>query len=160
MTASFKQSVATSILTVTMNPAKPVAGKPLTIVATMTEAPAADVKARTQAQTLASMTKAAAAAVAGGNVTFSDNGKVLSSTPLGSNGQASVSLTQGLTEGAHTIVASYDGDASHAAVQVTAQLQVSSATDGTPLAVPTLSQWALVLLGLLLMYGVWGLRRK
>lgn len=160
VTASFKQSVATSILTVTMNPAKPVAGKPLTIVATMTEAPAADVKARTQAQTLASMTKAAAAAVASGNVTFSDNGKVLSSTPLGSNGQASVSLTQGLTEGAHTIVASYDGDASHAAVQVTAQLQVSSATDGTPLAVPTLSQWALVLLGLLLMYGVWGLRRK
>jgi hypothetical protein len=47
-----------------------------------------------------------------GTVTFTDNGTLLSSLPLGANGQAALS-TSTLTSGSHVIVAAYSGDSNY-----------------------------------------------
>lgn len=160
VSASFERVLAGSRVSIAVNPTKPEAGKPFSIVVSVLNDLASNVQSAvaTKAVKLAAVQKAAALPT--GNVTVSDNGTTLSSVPLGADGQVSVSIPKGLSEGVHTIVVAYEGDANYAAAQSSFQLTVAAAAPGVAMAVPTLSQWALVLLALLLLPCVWLMRRK
>lgn len=84
-----------------------------------------------------------AAAVPTGTVEITDGGTSLGTAPL-VNGSATITTTQLTTVGTHSLVASYSGDANYAAASSAAFAQVVVAGEAKP--VPTLSQWALMLL--------------
>lgn len=78
-----------TIATLTGTPNPGIAGKPVTLTA--------------------SVRNAAGSTTTNGTVTFMDGTSILASAPLGANGTASISLK--LSPGAHAIVATYGGDA-------------------------------------------------
>lgn len=82
-----------------------------------------------------------AAAVPTGTVEITDGATSLGTATL-VNGSATITTTQLTTVGTHSLVASYSGDANYAAATSAEFAQVV----GQPNPVPTLSQWALMLL--------------
>ncbi|MEK6669339.1 MAG: IPTL-CTERM sorting domain-containing protein [Pseudomonadota bacterium] len=95
----------------------------------------------------------------GGSVTFLDGGTPLGSATL-SNGTASLT-TSNLAAGSHSLSASYAGDANNAAsnsgtVPATVVSAVAEPSDGD---VPTLPEWAALLLSLLLGAQAWWQRQ-
>lgn len=143
--------VSSSItLTSTPNPSKP--GEAVTITA--------KVVASTSAQT--SKAAKAAPTVPTGNMNFTDNGTPIGTVALDVNGVASLTVQSLTKEGVHTLVASYSGDtyfaaASSSALTQTVEPPVTPPVAATP--VPTLGQWALMLLSLLLMAAIVFVRR-
>lgn len=96
-----------------------------------------------------------AVAVPTGTVEITDGGTSLGMATL-VNGSATITTTQLSTMGTHSLVASYSGDANYAAATSAAFAQVV----GQPNPVPTLSQWALMLLAAVLaMFAALRLRR-
>ena len=85
----------------------------------------------------------AGAVVPTGTVTFSDNGVVLATVALDSNGQARY-IIAALSSGSHSFTATYSGDSIVAPSSALMVLDVAAQI------VPTLSGWMLLLLALLL----------
>lgn len=93
-----------------------------------------------------------------GTVTFFDAGTNLGSATL-SNGSATLSLGS-LSEGSHSLSASYGGDGNNTtSTSPSTALTVTAATTGPDGDVPTLPEWAAVLLAGLLGWQAW-LRRQ
>ncbi|MFG5777348.1 Ig-like domain repeat protein [Comamonas sp. J-3] len=124
------------VVTSSANPSKP--GDEVSFTVTVTP----DASKSAQLQTKA-------ASVPTGTITVTDNG-----TPLGTatlvNGSATLKVTTLTTPGAHTIIASYSGDANNAAAQSAAFTQTVSAAVvlAEPTPVPSLGALAIVLLNL------------
>ncbi|WP_354443409.1 IPTL-CTERM sorting domain-containing protein [Ottowia thiooxydans] len=107
-------------------------------------------QASSQASTLAK-----AAPVPEGTIEISEGATSLGSAPLVA-GVATITTTQLTTLGSHPIVARYSGDANYPAQSSATFDHMVASSIAVP--VPTLSQWGLVLLSLLL--GGWALGRK
>ena len=135
------------VVTSSANPSKP--GDEVSFTVTVT--PDASKSAQLQSK---------AAAVPTGTITVTDNG-----TPLGTatlvGGSATLKVTTLTTPGAHTIIASYSGDANNAAAQSPAFIQTVSAAvvPAEPTPVPSLGALGVVLLNLVAAaLGALGLR--
>ncbi|WP_051237024.1 IPTL-CTERM sorting domain-containing protein [Ottowia thiooxydans] len=98
---------------------------------------------------------AKAAPVPGGTVEISEGGTLLGSAPLVA-GQATITTTQLTTPGSHLIVARYSGDDNYPEQRSAAFDQVVAGSTTVP--VPTLSQWGLILLSLVV--GGWAVARR
>ena len=101
------------------------------------------------------MKNAKVAATPTGSVSFTDNGANIGTVALDA-GSASFTVPA-LSAGTHTIVASYSGDAQMAATTQTFVQEVKVAQAMNPSPVPTMSDYALWLLGAALMW--FGMRR-
>ena len=120
----------------TPNPSKP--GEAVSFTVTVTP----DLTKSARAQTKA-------APVPTGTVTVTDNGNPLGTATL-VNGSVTLQVTTLTTPGAHTIIASYSGDANNAAAQSAAYTQtVNAAAAAAPTPVPSLSAVGIVLLNLM-----------
>ena len=87
---------------------------------------------------------AALAAAISGTVTFSADGAVIGTAPLGTNGAASFTAN-GLSVGTHSLIATYSGDATNAASSSTPVLvTVTAAPAAQAVPAPTLSTWAVL----------------
>ncbi|GAB2491139.1 hypothetical protein GCM10027082_47810 [Comamonas humi] len=93
-----------------------------------------------------------------GDVEITDGGTSLGSATL-VDGVASITTTQLKTLGEHSLVASYGGDANYPATTSTVYTQTVIAREVKP--IPTLSQWALMLLSFTVAgFAAAGLRRS
>jgi hypothetical protein len=102
--------------------------------------------------------QAKAAPVPTGTVEILDGSTSLGSAAL-VNGTATITAVLPATAGAHSLVASYSGDANYPALQSEAFVQ--SVVAAVPTAVPTLSAWAaLSLSALLALVGLTAVRRR
>jgi plastocyanin len=86
-----------------------------------------------------------------GTVTFSEGALILGTGTL-SGGIATLTIST-LALGPHPLTATYNGDASF--ITSVSSIVVHRVVDTAPANIPTLSEWALLLLGLLLGYFVW-----
>lgn len=87
---------------------------------------------------------AALAAAISGTVTFSVDGAVIGTAPLGANGVASFAAN-GLSVGTHSLIATYSGDATNATSSSTPVLvTVTAAPAAQAVPAPALSTWAVL----------------
>ncbi|MPM77922.1 hypothetical protein SDC9_124931 [bioreactor metagenome] len=138
------------MVTSSANPSKP--GDEVTFTVTVTPDPTKAARAMTKV----------APVVPTGTITVTDNGTTLGTATL-VNGSATVTVTTLTTPGAHTIIASYSGDANNAAAQSAAFMQrVSAAAVVSATPVPLLEGWTQKLMASLMLLGaaVLGLRMR
>ena len=140
LTLSVGKIATTLALTLTPTPSAP--GQPVTLTATLNP--------------MSTPMRSASATISDnlptGTVTFRDNGTILGTAPL-TEGSATLSVTT-LTPGVHSLTATYSGDDVFAA-STSSVVSHIVATD-----IPTLSEGALLLLGLLLVSLAWSQRRR
>ena len=132
-----------TLLTLAATPNPIVAGRPLTLRATVATKPKSAQVPESKALE--------AKAVATGIVTFSDNGTPVGSAPLGVDGSASLAVSS-LAVGTHALTARYTGDAENAPSETLTPLSVvvqDGSAPSAPVGVPVLSAGALALLSVL-----------
>ena len=140
LTLSVGKIATTLALTLTPTPSAP--GQPVTLTATLNP----------MSTPMRSASATASDGLPTGTVTFRDDGTVLGTAPL-TEGSATLTVTT-LTPGVHSLTATYSGDDVFAA-STSSVVSHIVATD-----IPTLSEGALLLLGLLLVSLVWSQRRR
>jgi hypothetical protein len=134
------------VITSSANPSKP--GDEVSFTVTVTPDATKSAQMRTKASPVPT-----------GAITVTDNGASLGTATL-VNGSATVTVKTLTTPGAHTIIASYSGDANNAAAQSAAFTQtVTAAAQVSATPVPSLGALGVVLLNLVAMVlGALGLR--
>lgn len=138
----------TTALTASPNPVT--AGQALTLTASVAA----------NAPTSTTGSAQALPAAATGNVTFTDNGATIGSAALDASGRATF-VTSALAVGAHSLVASYAGDANNAASTSAAlAITVLAAPSGIAVPAPALAAWALAALAIGLMLAAARKRRQ
>ena len=140
LTLSVGKIATTLALTLTPTPSAP--GQPVTLTATLSP----------MSTPMRSASATASDGLPTGTVTFRDDGTILGTAPL-TEGSATLTVTT-LTSGVHSLTATYSGDDVFAA-STSSVVSHTVATD-----IPTLSEGALLLLGLLLVSLVWSQRRR
>ncbi|WP_395641922.1 protease pro-enzyme activation domain-containing protein [Rudaea sp.] len=137
----------TTALTASPNPVT--AGQALTLTASVAA----------NAPTSTTGSAQALPAAATGNVTFTDNGATIGGAALDASGRATF-VTSALAVGAHSLIASYAGDANNAASTSAAlAITVLAAPSGIAVPAPALAAWALAALAIGLMLAAARKRR-